>query len=446
MGLIDLKTDLKSLKYDKDSFGGGTSTYLQKWNKQDWVKNPIPENPPQDVPGLGVDQVIRGGAALPKALGHDINRMTRFLSSENGLVFLAKQAGLYIAEQIQLYGPNQENWRLTYNPVSPLINTALAPTGLNLANIILSKGGPSGVNEGSGYLGGQPTLNIPRESNTKYGEGKTYLNKPKNFQSEVNIKSRVDRITTTKLYKGTSPDPNIVLADTVPFYITVINNDGTGNNTYIHFRSYIDGLTDTFGAEWGTQRYMGRGENFYFYTGFNRDISFTFKVPVLSKYEQQSVYSKLNYLASIMAPNYSSGGFMRGNLIKLTIGDYLMDVPGVLTGITYTVNNEAGWDINRNVKGDFIPQNNFLVNNIPPALQEQNANADTAGWVMPKLIEISSFSFKPIHSFVPQTIDENYISTKNGSYNNAPFINYGKSTPDTNSEGGYSYYAYDPTK
>ena len=51
MGLIDLKTDLKSLKYDKDSFGGGTSTYLQKWNKQDWVKNPIPENPPQDVPG-----------------------------------------------------------------------------------------------------------------------------------------------------------------------------------------------------------------------------------------------------------------------------------------------------------------------------------------------------------------------------------------------------------
>ena len=48
MGLIDLKTDLKSLKYGSDSSGGGTSNYLQRWSKQDWVKNPIPKNPPQD--------------------------------------------------------------------------------------------------------------------------------------------------------------------------------------------------------------------------------------------------------------------------------------------------------------------------------------------------------------------------------------------------------------
>ena len=135
MGLIDLKTDLKSLKYGSDSSGGGTSNYLQRWSKQDWVKNPIPKNPPQDVPGLGVDQIVRGGALLPKQLGKDITRMTRFLTSENGIIFLAKQAGLYIAEQIQLYGLKKEDWRITYNPISPLVNTVLAPTGLNLANI-----------------------------------------------------------------------------------------------------------------------------------------------------------------------------------------------------------------------------------------------------------------------------------------------------------------------
>ncbi len=200
MGLIDLKTDLKSLKYGGDSFGGGTSNYLQRWNKQDWIKNPIPENPPQDVPGLGLDQIVRGGALLPKQLSRDVNRMTRFLTSENGVIFLAKQAGLYLAEQIQLYGLNKENWRITYNPASPLVNTALAPTGLNLANVILSKGGASGVNSGAGYLYGQPNLSIARESDTKYGEGKTYLQKPKDFQSPTNIKSRVDKITTAKLY------------------------------------------------------------------------------------------------------------------------------------------------------------------------------------------------------------------------------------------------------
>ena len=428
MGLIDLKTDLKSLKYDKDSFGGGTSNYLQRWNKQDWVKNPIPENPAQDVPALGVDQLIRGGAALATQLPRDVNRMTRFLTSENGIVFLAKQQALYIAEQIQLYGIDRNNWRITYNPASPLINTALAPTGLNLANVILSKGGASGVNSGAGYLYGQPNLSIPRESDTKYGEGKTYLQKPKDFQSPTNIKSRVDKITTSQLYRSTTANPSTVFADTVPFYLTVINNDGSGKNTYIHFRSYIDGLTDTFGADWGTQRYMGRGENFYFYNGFNRDISFTFKVPVLSKYEQQSVYSKLNYLASLMAPDYSSGGFMRGNLIKLTIGDYVTSVPGVLTSLTYTINNEAGWDISRTSNtGD------RLIN--PTAIED--ANADTAGWIMPKLIEVSSFQFKPIHSFAPKTVNPEYISTGNGKFVDAPFINYGKLNSNTNDVGGY---------
>jgi hypothetical protein len=33
MALIDLKTDLKSLKYSKDTFGAGTSPYLQKFNE-----------------------------------------------------------------------------------------------------------------------------------------------------------------------------------------------------------------------------------------------------------------------------------------------------------------------------------------------------------------------------------------------------------------------------
>ena len=424
MGLIDLKTDLKSLKYGGDSSGGGTSNYLQRWSKQDWVKNPIPKNPPQDVPGLGVDQIVRGGALLPKQLGKDITRMTRFLTSENGIIFLAKQTGLYIAEQIQLYGLKKEDWRITYNPISPLVNTALAPTGLNLANIILSNGGASGVNSGAGYLYGQPNLSIAREDNKKYGEGKTYPNKPKDFQSKTNIISRVDKITDSSLYRASSPNSDLVSAVTVPF-----NNDGTGQNVYIHFRSYIDGLTDTFGADWGTQKYMGRGENFYFYNGFSRDISFTFKVPVLSKYEQQSVYSKLNYLASIMAPNYSDSGFMRGNLIKLTIGDYLMDVPGVLTGITYTINNEAGWDISRTTKGNPIQGTAAL----------KDSNADTAGWIMPKLIEVSSFSFKPIHSFIPQTVAPSYIDPKgnNGLNVNAPFINYGKTNGGKNEGGGY---------
>jgi hypothetical protein len=169
---------------------------------------------------------------------------------------------------------------------------------------------------------------------------------------------------------------------------------------------------------------MGRGENFYFYNGFDREVSFKFQVPVLSKYEQKQVFAKLNYLASLCAPDYSQGGFMRGNIIKLTIGDYLIDVPGIFQGLTYAINDDAGWDIAKKDDGAKMSIN----------------EGDTGGWVMPRLIEVSGFTFKPIHNFIPKTVDENYINTKNGAYVDAPFINYGKLSGKTDNEGGYSYF------
>jgi len=407
MGLLTQKTDLKSLKYGSDRFDGGSSG-------QPFVKTPIaPSNTPPTFPfgpealigqTGGVDQIVRGGFLLPTKLSDDVQRVSKFLITGQGLEFLAKQQGLYIADQIRLYGPDIKNWREAYNPLSPIANTALAPTGFHLANIF--------------ELKGKYSDNIPREG--VYKEGKTYLLDKNKKAAAAN--DRADAITTRPLYKAQSVDT--ALEDTVPFRIVKIDNSGEGNNTYIHFRAYIEGLSDAYKADWGTTKYMGRGENFYFYNGFDRDISFKFQVPVLSKYEQKQVFAKLNYLASLCAPDYSQGGFMRGNIIKLTIGDYLIDVPGIFSGLTYAVNDEAGWDIAKKDDGTKMSMN----------------EGDTGGWVMPKLIEVNGFTFKPIHNFIPKTVDENYINTKNGAYVDAPFINYGKLSGETDNEGGYSYF------
>jgi len=408
MGLLTQKTDLKSLKYGSDRFDGGSSG-------QPFVKTPIapsvqgglsPTFPfgPEALIGQtgGVDQLVRGGFLLPTKLSDDVQRVSKFLITGQGLVFLAKQQGLYIADQIRLYGPDIRKWREVYNPLSPIVNTALAPTGFHLANIF--------------ELKGKYSDNIPRENPGVYKEGKTYLlDKNKKAASKDD---RVDGITIRNLY---SSSLDTTLKDTVDFRIVKIDNSGEGNNTYIHFRSYIEGLSDSYTADWGTTKYMGRGENFYFYNGFDRTISFNFKVPILSKYEQQSVYTKLNYLASLCAPDYSSKGginqgFMRGNLIKLTIGDYLVDVPGIFQGLTYTINDDAGWDIAKKDDGTKMSKD----------------EGDTGGWVMPRLIEVSGFTFKPIHNFIPKTAnpDANYET---------PFISYGSSYINNTSSinGGY---------
>jgi hypothetical protein len=431
MGLLTQKTDLKSLKYGSDRFDGGSSG-------QPFVKTPIapsvqgglsPTFPfgPESLIGQtgGVDQLVRGGFLLPTKLSDDVQRISKFLVTGQGLQFLAKQQGLYIAEQISLYGLDIKKWNKIYNPLSPIVNTTLAPTGEHLANIILRKGGASGINEGEGYLLGFPNTDILRDK--IYKEGKTYLlDKNKKAASKDD---RADGITIRSLYLSSSVDTT--LKDTVDFRIVKIDNSGEGNNTYIHFRSYIEGLSDSYTADWGTTKYMGRGENFYFYNGFDRTISFNFKVPILSKYEQQSVYTKLNYLASLCAPDYSSKGginqgFMRGNLIKLTIGDYLVDVPGIFQGLTYTINDDAGWDIARNSEGKKLNGSAGLNDN----------EADTAGWVMPRLIEVSGFTFKPIHTFIPKTVNINSID-QGGQLVDAPFINFGK--VDSSATNGFGY-------
>lgn len=172
--------------------------------------------------------------------------------------------------------------------------------------------------------------------------------------------------------------PTLVDNDLIPFYIQFYNYDS--KNTVVQFRAFLKGFNDNFTGEWNPFRYMGRGENFYTYQGFNREISLGFTVHAQSKAELLPQYRKLNYLASTLAPDYSSAGFMRGTFITLTVGDYLTQVPGVLTGLSMQIPDNSPWDIGR--KNDGSRTN----------LKDR----------LPHMIEVSNFSFKPIHSFLPE--------------------------------------------
>jgi len=93
------------------------------------------------------------------------------------------------------------------------------------------------------------------------------------------------------------------------------------------------------------------------------------------------IYEKLNYLIGTTAPDYSGEGYMRGNFIYLTVGDYLDNVPGIIQSIDLKPSFDAGWDIDRDVLTGNVLQQSYLQ--------------------LPKMIEIN-MSFTPIHSFTPQ--------------------------------------------
>jgi len=146
---------------------------------------------------------------------------------------------------------------------------------------------------------------------------------------------------------------------------------------------------------------MGRGEKLYRYGGFDRNVSLSWTVAAQSKQELIPMYQKLNYLASVCAPDYSKTGYMRGNLITLTVGGYLYEQTGIMTGVQFGVPKESPWEI-------AIPDGG----NVTSVGSGNNTIAsDPTVKELPHIIEVSGFNFIPIHSFVPQ-VQQNKFNNK----------------------------------
>lgn len=209
----------------------------------------------------------------------------------------------------------------------------------------------------------------------------------------------LDKITAQSLYKSENvrKQSEASVNDLCKFRIGVIDNDNPSLKTYIHFRAFLDGMDDSYTAQWDSQKFAGRAENLYNYQGFDRKFNLSWTVAAQSKQELIPMYQKLNYLASVCAPDYSSDGYMRGNLITLTVGGYLYEQVGIMTGINYTVPMESPWEI-------AIPDTQTI--------NDAGVLSDSSVKELPFMIKVSGFSFIPIHNFVP-SIQKNIFEDTN---------------------------------
>jgi hypothetical protein len=78
---------------------------------------------------------------------------------------------------------------------------------------------------------------------------------------------------------------------------------------------------------------------------------------------------------------------MRGNIVTLTVGGYLHEQPGIITGFSYEMNDDnATWEIGINTDG----------------------GSDSSVKELPHLIKVTGFNFIPIHDFVPRLQQNGY--------------------------------------
>jgi hypothetical protein len=201
-----------------------------------------------------------------------------------------------------------------------------------------------------------------------------------------------DKINALPVYRSTSENQPSKYDDLVNFRIGIIDNTTPSTIDYIHFRAFLDQISDNYSSNWDPTKYIGRGENFYTYSGFDRKVSLGWTVAAQSKVELIPMYEKLNYLASLCAPDYSSEGYMRGNIVQLTIGGYFYEQPGIITGLNYEMNSDNDtWEI---AIGD----------------DEFNPGKDRSVKQLPHIIRVTGFNFTPIHRFVPRKQQNQYAS------------------------------------
>ena len=195
-----------------------------------------------------------------------------------------------------------------------------------------------------------------------------------------------DLINASPIYNQTTPnfdEPSY--KDLIDFNIGVYDNSKIGNQEYLplnymHFRVFLIDFSDSYNGEWRALDYVGRGENFYKYSGFKRDISISFIVAASTKEELMPIYNKLNYLASSVAPFYSTQGYMSGNFHQITLGNWLNQQPGFISQVDLSIPEESPWEINLE-KDDKKNESQFVQQ-------------------LPHMVEVK-IKFTPIHKFRP---------------------------------------------
>ena len=252
----------------------------------------------------------------------------------------------------------------------------------NVQNYLKVLGRPGAIDYQGDAGGGRKNY---RESRIGTGNpGVEYLSTGRNphiLQDTYNIydTGKIDKINMLDIFKG---DGNFAVPearDLIKFRFEAIDNDDPTKSDVMIFRAFLDDLKDNYNASYNEFNYNGRGESFYTYNNFKRDINFSFKVAAQTRHEMMPLYRKLNYLVSQTAPEYKNGR-MRAGFVRLSIGSMIDRIPGFIQNISLSWQKDYPWEI---------------------AIDSGETGQDKGMLVLPHVLDVS-VSFLPVHNFIPQ--------------------------------------------
>lgn len=346
----------------------------------------------------------------------DVERIRKFLGSDQGNAFKRRQVALQLLNNHPNKGQRVYNWgtnlkaQIKASGLSHIkrAGTLPIPAIEERMNLTETAKGLGMVLEAD-YISYQKHKHYLREEKYSLGDpgarpsgnsgllkaliGNVEEGPEKRREYDADYSERenlVDKINVQKVFKALNGvEEKFVHKDFIKFKFEVVDSDNPQDTDVIVFRAYLDSFGDGYNATHNEIKYNGRGEHFYTFNSFKRTITLSFKVAAQTRYEMKPLYQKLNYLAAQTAPNYSDTGRIRTPYMRITVGDYLSRVPGVVTNISLDWSKEYPWEI-----------------------AADSEKKDMLMKQLPHMMDVN-IGFTPIHSFTP----ENHINT--------PFIGIG---------------------
>ena len=174
----------------------------------------------------------------------------------------------------------------TYIPITGDFNVQEADQNIE-DRIGVSKVGENNINRSVDAINSISIM----DGSTFYGYSKSATNKNygNELYSDVNQFGNSSLFTYSKGTKGKVTAGNFG-RDIIKFRIEFINNEKINETEILAFRAYIDDFNDGMTSKWNTYNYMGRGEDFYVYNGFTREIGVAFTMYAHSPEEMKPLY------------------------------------------------------------------------------------------------------------------------------------------------------------
>jgi hypothetical protein len=112
-----------------------------------------------------------------------------------------------------------------------------------------------------------------------------------------------------------------------------------------NFRATVTGINETVSPSWDTAKFIGSPFNYYTYSSVERSVSFNFKLYSTTPEQHIASWERLNFLTSLAYPQGYSGPYAVPPFVLLTLGSLYKNKPTYIESLSYTMDDNGGWEI-----------------------------------------------------------------------------------------------------